>query len=201
VDTVVSEREVVFCAAHRYGAPPMSVMHEGGVFVTRTLERGSAEAADLRDLTVRLTTALGFVRGIMHTEYIRGRDDNRLFFLETAARVAGAHIAEVVEAATGVNLWREWARIETATPERPYRVPEQREGYAGSVISLARQEWPDTSAYADPEIVWRLSKRHHAGLIVASEDPQRVRTLVEAYARRFQEDFYARLPPPEKPTS
>jgi hypothetical protein len=69
------------------------------------------------------------------------------------------------------------------------------------VISLARQERPDTSAYDDPEIVWRLDKRHHAGFVVASDDPARVASLLESYARRFAEDFLATLPPPEKPTS
>ena len=106
---------------------------------------------------------------------------------------------KVVDAATGVHLWREWARLETATPEEPYRLPEVREGYAGLVLSLARQEWPDTSAYDDPEIVWRLSKRHHAGLIVASDRPERVAELVDGYAVRFQQDFLATLPPPVTP--
>jgi hypothetical protein len=69
------------------------------------------------------------------------------------------------------------------------------------VISLARQERPDTSAYDDPEIVWRLDKKPHAGLIVASADAGRVESLLDGYARRFAEDFLATLPPPEKPTS
>jgi hypothetical protein len=41
-------------------------------------------------------------------------------------------------------------------------------------MSLARQEWPDVSAYDDPEITWRLSKRHHAGLIVTAAAHARV---------------------------
>ena len=36
-----------------------------------------------------------------------------------AARVGGAYIAEVLEAATGVNLWREWARLEIAEGKVP----------------------------------------------------------------------------------
>ncbi len=36
------------------------------------------------------------------------------YFLEVAARVGGAFIADLVEHSTGVNLWREWARIEVA---------------------------------------------------------------------------------------
>ncbi len=200
VDSIVSEREVLFAVAYAYGQPPMRVSHEGGVFTTRGLEWGAPDETTLQSLNRKLVEAFGLVRGVTHAEFIKD-EEGRLFFLEIAARVGGAHIVEVVAAATGINLWAEWARIETATPERPYRLPEHRRSYAGSVISLARQEWPDTSAYDDPEIVWRLGKRHHAGLIVASHDPERVRELLDRYARRFQEDFTASLPPPLKPTS
>jgi hypothetical protein len=201
VDSIVEDGAVLFAAAFRYGRPPMAVAHEGGIFTTRMLERGSEEERRLQALNRELLRALGLVRGVTHAEFIRARDDGRLHFVETAARVGGAHIADVVEAATGANLWAEWARIETATRDRPYRLPALRSGYAGSVISLARQERPDTSAYDDPEIVWRLDKKHHAGLLVASDDPGRVASLLEGYAQRFAEDFMATLPPPEKPTS
>ena len=50
VDSIVSEREVVFSVAHQYGRPPMQVMHEGGVFTTRTVDR---ESRDWRELTDR----------------------------------------------------------------------------------------------------------------------------------------------------
>jgi hypothetical protein len=200
VDSIVAGSQVLFAAASGYGQPPFRVAHEGGVFTTRLLERGSPREVELQKLNATVLSALGLVQGVTHTEFIRGRDDGRLYFLETAARVGGAHIAEVLEFATGVNLWREWARLETATPDRPYRLPDLRTGYAGSVICLARQESPDTSAYDDPEIVWRLKKRHHAGLIVASGDPEHVKALLETYAARFHEEFTASLPPPEKPS-
>jgi len=67
------------------------------------------------------------------------------------------------------------------------------------VLSLARQEAPDTSGYTDPEIVLRIRKPHHAGLIVASETPGRVGTLLDLYVSRFQADFHASAPPPERP--
>ena len=68
----------------------------------------------------------------------------------------------------------------------------------GIVLSLARQEHPDMSAYDDPEIVMRVDKRHHAGLIVSSADEARIRTLVESYASRFYRDFHASAPAPER---
>jgi biotin carboxylase len=201
VDSIVSERKVVFAVPHMYGATPMSVAHEGGVFTTRRLSKSSSEAKALLALNRKLIAALGLVRGVTHTEFIKARDSGEFYFLETAARVGGANIAEVVEAATGVNLWREWARIEVTGEEGKYTLPRRRNHYSGIVISLARQEWPDTSAYNDKEIVWRLKKRYHAGLIVASSSAARVEALLEDYTQRFRTDFMATAPLPDKPTA
>ena len=200
VDSVVWEGEVVFSAVSKYGKPPLEVAHGGGVFLTRTVSRRSEDARSLEALNQKLVRALGLPRGVTHTEFIKS-GDGRFYFLETASRVGGANIAEVVEAATGVNLWREWARIEIAGEHGGYEVPPHREDYAGICISLARQEWPDTSQYDDPEIVFRLRKRHHVGLIVASPDPGRVEGLLQSYARRFLEDFSATLPASDRATS
>ena len=195
VDAIVSEREVVFAVAHRYGHSPMEVTYSGGISSTRTLPRASAEGQALTWLNREVIDTLGLVRGATHTEFIRGREDGRFYFLEAAARVGGAYTADVVEAATGIDLWAEWAKIEVAGGERPYVLPPHREDYAGLIISLARQEWPDTSAYTDPEIVQRLSKQYHAGLIVASPDQARVESLLDAYSERFAQDFFATAPP------
>ena len=197
IDSIVSDRQVVFVEANRYGRPPMDVLH-GGVFSTRTLHRNSAESGELDTLNRKLLAALGLVRGVSHTEFIRGRDDGRLYFLETSSRVGGAHIADVIAAATGVDLWVEWAKIEVAGEAGTYRAPGRRYDYAGVLISLARQEWPDTSAYTDPEIVMRIVKRHHAGLVVASSRSERIDELLGQYMDRFLQDFYATQPAFEK---
>jgi hypothetical protein len=192
VDAIISEKEMVFAAAHKYGRPPMSVSHEGGVFITRTLDHEGEEATKLKEINAHLMSELGMVRGVTHTEYIRSHADGRYYFLETAARVGGAHIAETVEAATGVNLWAEWAKIEVAQARKEeYQLPEIRRDYAGILVCLARQEWPDISAYREPEIVWRINKKQHAGLIVGSPDPARIEQLLDEYGRRFAQDFLA----------
>ena len=147
-----------------------------------------------------MLTTLGLVRGVAHTEFIRSAEDGRWYFLETSARVGGAYIVDVVEAATGINLWREWAKIEIAGEDGRYEPPRAKAQYAGIVLSLARQEWPDMSGYVDPEIVLRVNKRHHAGLIVASPDSERVRELVESYPARFYSEFHASAPPPARAT-
>jgi biotin carboxylase len=201
VDSIVSAGEVVFAEAHRYGKPPLDLAHGGGIFTTSTVTRGSEEEQTLLGLNRQVLGAMGLRRGVSHTEFIRGREDGQFYFLETAARVGGAHIVELVEAATGINLWAEWAKLEIARGEREYVVPDHRGDYGGLIVSLARQQWPDTSAYQDPEIVWRLNKRAHAGLIIRSHDQSRVEYLLGEYTRRFSEEFGATHPMPDKPTN
>jgi biotin carboxylase len=202
VDSITSEGQVVFTSVSGYGKPPMQVMHEGGVFTTRILDRDSDEARQLTAINARLMPAMGMVHGVNHAEYIRGREDGRFYFLEAAARVGGAFIADVIELATGVNLWREWARIEVANLRgESYRIPEPHALYAGSVLCLAKTAEPDTNMFSAPEIVLRLRKHHHAGLIVRSGDPDRIRVLLEDYAQRFASEYLATAPVPDKPTA
>jgi biotin carboxylase len=198
VDSIVYEREVVAAVPSQYGTPPFDVSHSGGVFTTRLMDSATRDARELLDLNRRLLASLGLVRGVSHSEYIRGRD-GRLVFLETSARVGGAHIADLVEAATGINMWAEWAKVEIAGGKQPYAVPSMRSDYAGLLVSLARQETPDLSGYNDPEVVWRMQKEHHAGLIVASPRKERVDELLARYTERFQHDFVATLPAAETP--
>ena len=201
VDGVVSEREVVFADAHAYGSPPLEVSHAGGVFTTRTLERDSEDAKILRVVNKELIELLGLVRGVTHAEFLKAHADGKLYFIEIAARVGGAYISDVVEHATGVNLWREWAKLEVGAGKKPYALPNPRQDYAGVIVSLARQKEPDTSAYNDPEIVYRVKKYHHAGFVLQSPDPARVGKLLDSYTRRFVADFLATQPVPDKPTS
>jgi len=202
VDSIVAEGKVVFSVAHQYGRPPMQVMHEGGVFTTRTVDRASSDWSELTALNARLAPALGMARGVTHAEYIKAHADGRFYFLEIAARVGGAFIAELVETSTGVNLWREWARLEVMSLRgEAYVLPPTFESYAGSVLCLAQTAEPDTTAFDAPEIVYRMKKHHHAGMIVKSADPQRVKELLEEYSEEFARRFLASMPPPDKPTA
>lgn len=194
--------ELLFALGHKYGQPPFETMHAGGVFSTRTLEREGEEARALLAIHADMLRALGMQTGPTHSEFIRAHEDGKFYFLETAARVGGAYIAEVAEAGSGLNPWLEWARMEVAEMrEEPYQLPQVNQDYAGSLICLARQEWPDMSAYDAPEIVYRLRKHHHAGLILRSSSAERVKNLLDDYSRRFMTDFYARVDAPAKPTA
>ena len=218
VDSIVNNGRVAFAGANRYGRPPLEVAHGGGAYVSRTVAHRSENEKELFAINRQLVKALKLDQGAAHAEFIKSDADGRFYFLEIAARVGGAYIADVLEAATGLNLWREWARIEVADAgtsrqeqsagagERPDRerglgsnkLKPRRNEYAGIVLSLSKQEHPDTSAYDDPEIVYRVKKLHHAGLIVRSKNLARVEELLTQYASRFADDFVAVVPPLEK---
>ena len=199
VDSIMWNGAVVFAVAFKYGRPPMEVSHQGGIFITRRLPDDSDEGRSLLEVNRRLQDGLGLQRGVSHTEFIRAAADGAYVFLETSARVGGAFIADTIDAATGINFWREWAKIDVAGERGDYALPPQRRDYAGVVLSLARQEEPDMSAYNDPEVVTTIRKHHHAGVIVSSRDPQRIEALIGDYTQRFYRDFFATAPPPERP--
>jgi hypothetical protein len=197
VDSIVSEREVVFAEAHGYDRPPLDVFHGGGLAISRTVPRKSEDEQALLAVNRQVVEGLGMVRGVTHAEFIKGHEDGRFYFLEIGARVGGANTVEMIEGSTGINLWREWADIEIGQGERPYSLPPRRQEYGAVILSLARQEYPDMSAYTDREIVYRLNKRHHAGLVLATPDPDRLHQLLQGYRERFEQDFFTSLPPYE----
>ncbi|RMF58633.1 MAG: ATPase [Bacteroidetes bacterium] len=194
VDAVVWDGQVLFAAAQQYGEPPLDVYQGGGVFLSRTVPHDTPEEAELLRFNRDLVAAFGLRHGVTHAEFIR--HEGRFYFLEVAARVGGAGIDRLVEAATGLNPWEAWAHVEVARARGDaYRLPPLRRDYAGLVVCLSRQPWPDLSVYDDPEVVWRLHKKHHAGLVVAAPEHARVEELLHAYAPRFAQDFLAWQPP------
>lgn len=199
VDTIIYEKEIVFALASKYGTPPFEVAHQGRVFTSKTLNSNSDDAKEVLELNKKLLNVLGLLRGVSHSEFIRA-EDGKLYFLETSARVGGANLSILVEAASGINLWREWAKIEVLNGEKEYRLPIPKNYFSGIITSLAKQKWPDLSVYNDPEVYWRLKKEYHAGIIVASPDEKRRDDLVEQYTQRFYNDFFATAKMGEKPS-
>lgn len=200
VDSLVWEGEIVFSVAHRYLQPPFNVWNDGGIFGSRSLLPEEPWTEGLHEVNREVLRAFRLARGVTHAEFIVGEADQRIYFLEVAARVGGAHLDDLIEAGSGINLWEEWARLEVAhlRGER-YAPPRARHDAAGLLLCLARQARPDLSAYRDPEVVWRLdAKAHHAGLVVQSPSPGRVAALLESYRERFSRDFLAIAPPTEK---
>jgi biotin carboxylase len=199
VDSIVWNRDVEFSIASQYSLPPFEVAHEGRVFSSRIMERGSEDEKQLQEINKQVLKSMGLFKGVSHTEFIKGEADGKFYFLETSARVGGANIAELVEAAAGINLWAEWAKLEVLSDKDSYKLPKVNKNYAGLIISLAKQEYPDLSLYNDEEIIWKMRKKYHAGFIFASPEYKRIEELQKNYIQRFYEDFFTSQPLPEKP--
>ena len=198
VDSVVSDGKVVAAGVSRYGTTPLKVSHHGGVFTSSIVPYRSAEREQLETLNRALLMAFNYQCGVSHAEFLQSDATGEFFLLEVACRVGGAYIANVLEHACNFNLWREWARLETATPEKPYKPPKLRKEFAGITLALAKTEYPDTSAFADDEIVYRVRKPHHVGLIFRSKKQKRVEELLDTYTARISDDFLAVAPVKER---
>ncbi|MCC7504810.1 MAG: ATPase [Saprospiraceae bacterium] len=201
VDALSEGGKIVFARASQYLAPPFDVAHGGGIFRSAVVPFGSKDEKQLHKATSNVMTAFGMQYSASHTEFIKSHDDGKFYFLETSSRVGGAHLAEMVEYSSGINIWYEWARLEVAvaTGEK-YNLPKINSLYAGIIVSLTRQEWPDDNQFEDPEIVWRLrNMEHHIGLIVQSEKRERILELLDNYAGQIQKDYHASAPAPKKP--
>lgn len=193
-DALTVNGKVKFCRISKYLSTPMEVAHGGGIFRSHTCTFGGADDKALQKLNAQVMKAFGMQYSASHTEFIKNNADGKFYFLETASRVGGAHLAEMVEASSGINLWKEWAKIETAKAlNKPYKLPKPQKDHAGIVVSLSRFEHPDDGSFTDTEIVWRLDKKYHIGLIVQDKKQDRVLELLDDYAKRIGSEFHAEV--------
>lgn len=195
VDCLSVGGKVVFNWSSIYLAPPFDVAHGGGIFRSATVPFGSPEQHALETISVDVLKAFGLQYSASHTEVIRSHDDGHYYFLETSCRVGGAHLADMVEASSGLNLWKEWALLETAEALGiPYSLPPLRRDYAGIVVSLSRHEWPDMTPFNAPEVVWKMQESFHVGCIVQSAERSRVLELLDQYAEVIRLGYHASAP-------
>ena len=200
VDSVVYEREVAGGGGQplRRGRP--STCRTAAACSRRSWSNAApAEDRALQAVNRAVLTALGLVRGVSHTEFIRG-DDGQWYFLETVG--AGRRRAHR-GAGRGGHRHEPVGGVGEGGDGRRQGAVRARRRCAATTPAWSRR-WPGRSgptwpAFADPEVVWRLSKRHHAGLIVASPRRERVAELVDAYARRLADDYSTYLPPGDAP--
>lgn len=192
VDSLTVDGKVVFSRVSKYLSTPFEVAHGGGIFRSHTIAFGSEDDKELQKFNKEVLQGFGLKFSASHTEFIKAHEDGQFYFLETASRVGGAHLAEMVEASSGINLWKEWAKMETAMYRKEkYKLPKVRKDHAGIVVSLAKFQHPDDSGFQDEEIVWRLRKDYHIGLIVQHKKRERVLELLDDYGRKVAEGFHA----------
>lgn len=199
VDALTSDGKIAFAKTSKYLDTPFEVAHGGGIFRSVTLESGSDDDKALQNANERVMKAFGMQYSASHTEFIKSREDGQFYFLETASRVGGAHLSDMVEFASNINLWKEWAHIEAAHGRgKKYKLPRIKKNHAGIIVSLSKYEHPDMAVFNDKEIVWKINKKHHVGLIVESPDRNRIMELLDKYAEIVKKDFHASAPAKEK---
>ena len=201
VDSISADNKTVFTRVSQYLNTPFEVAHGGGVFLSHTVTYGGEDDKALQGFNANVLKAFGMQLGASHTEFIKSKEDGQFYFLETSCRVGGAHLAEMVEIASGINLWAEWAKVETATAKGvPYKVPKTRKDYAGILVSLSRFKHPDMTVFNAPEVAWKLDKDYHVGMIIRAKKKKVVLDLLNQYSAKVAEDFHAAMPVAEKST-
>ena len=198
VDSLSLDGEIIFTRCSQYLSTPMEVSHGGGVFRSVTVPFDSKDDKALQKANTQVMKAFGMNYSASHSEFIKDHQTGEIIFLETASRVGGANLAEMVEASSGINLWREWAKIETAMARgERYELPKFEHNYSGIVISLCNHECPDTEDFNDPEIYWRMEMEHHIGFIVKADNREKIIELLDNYTQRIYDGFHASAPVPD----
>ncbi len=189
-DSIVLDGKVLFSISSRYLSTPMEISQGGGIFRSANIPYNSIDDKEIKKCNEQVLKGFGLKNGVAHSEYIKCNEDGKIYFLETSSRVGGAHLAEMIDAASDVNLWKEWATIENAKAKGlSYKLPKVKKEYAGIVLTLSKYEHPDLSAFNDEEVCFNVPLKYHAGLIVKSPKHERVLELLEDYATRLNNDF------------
>lgn len=202
VDSLTFNKEIVFTSSSKYLASPMEVSHEGGVFRSKTLGRYSDEFKALEEVNSKVLLNFGLQNGATHTEFIRGKEDGKWYFLETSSRVGGAHIPDLVEASSGINIWQEWAKIEDALLRgKNYEVSKPTGYYSGLIVALIKDKAPDYNQFECEEVVKFLPIDYHVGIVYKSNDSEKVVERLDCAAAKIHAEMLNIIPPQEKPTS
>ena len=202
VDSLMYNKEILFTSASQYLSPPMEISHEGGVFRTKTLPLYSEEYRALEKANSNILKSFGLVNGVSHTEFIRSKENGKWYFLETSSRVGGAHIPDLVEASTGINLWREWARIENALLKNTkYEIKKSTGFAAGLIVAKKKKKVPNYEKFHCDEVEKFLQLDYHIGIVYKSDSKEKIQEKLDEAALIITQEYLNILPPKTKPSS
>lgn len=202
VDSLIYNKEILFTSASQYLSTPMEISHEGGVFRTKTLPFYSEEFLALEKANSNVLKSFGLVNGVSHTEFIRSRENGKWYFLETSSRVGGAHIPDLVEASTGINLWREWARIEDALLKNTkYQIGKSTGFAAGLIVALVKDKVANYEKFQCEEVVKFIPLDYHIGIVYKSDSKEKIQEKLDEAALLITQEYLNILPPKSKPSS
>ncbi len=202
IDALVVNHELVFEQCSQYLNTPFEVAHGGGIFRSVTVTYDSADYMALAALNRDVVAAFNIKNGVVHTEAIKNKETGEFYFLETASRVGGAHLSDMVEAASGINLWAEWAKIETAAfYKKTYKVPKRKNLYAGILVTLSSQQQPSYEDFMNKDVYWTMNEEYHIGIIIKNTDRNKIMGVLDRYVTEiFEKGLHASAPAPNKPT-
>jgi hypothetical protein len=128
VDSIVSECEVKFSVVVQGGKHAQRTSPNDDVLTLGMVDRESRDAQELTAINRELAPSLGMVRGVTHSAFRRSPANGSCYFLQIGANLGGtsedgddaggsssgdsSSVDRLIETFTGVNLWREWAKLE-----------------------------------------------------------------------------------------
>lgn len=179
VESIIHQGRVVFSVVLR-----RRQLKDGAVRQIETVDRTSREWTELSALDGGVAPSLGMVRGMTESVFVWDARKGRYCFEEIAAGVGAGLTDRVVEAASGLNLWREWARLEVAHLRGENYVPS-----AWLELYGAALEWPAGSMSPDlqaEEVVerWRAGEREYA--VLRSLQRERVEAQMKTLCRLLE---------------
>lgn len=193
VDSLIANGRMVFSNFSKYMKPPFEVTSKGGIFCTGNVGRRSKDAEELTKINRKVMSSLGIRDGVSHSEYIKG-ENGEFYFLETSSRMAGAHIPTMIEAATGINFWKEWARVETAHLHgEKYVVPVPERHYAGLLLALTSEFKPDISPFINDQFYKEVYKDYHIGVVYRADHPDLLNATIENAMNYIRKNLLVKL--------
>lgn len=114
IDSLTADGRVVFSAVSPYGAASSEGNEAGELLSVAPKPSSNAEIERLRRANTALLSGMRMARGVTHTEFLLSKATGEFYFMETAASVDDRCVANMMQETHGLDLWREWARLEVA---------------------------------------------------------------------------------------
>lgn len=199
VDSIVFQSKIQYSQVSKYLQTPIEVVQSGGIFRTVTLTPRDSLLKAAMKINEQLVQSFGLKYSVSHAEFIYNEKDKQFYFVEIACRVGGAHISDMVFAASHINLWEEWARIEDhSLKDLSYKLPKIKRLQAGLIISLSKSKKPDYSALDTDGLAWTLQKDYHIGMIYVDPNADTVLKKIETATEVIKSNYYTTMPQSDK---
>jgi hypothetical protein len=199
VDSIIFQSKIQYSQVSKYLQTPIEVVQTGGIFRTVTLTPRDPLLKAAMKINEQLIQSFGLKYSVSHAEFIYSEKDKRFYFVEIACRVGGAHISDMVQAASHINLWAEWARIEDhSLKSLNYKLPKIKRLQAGLIISLSKVKKPDYSHFDKIGLDWELQKDYHVGVIYVDPDEKVVLKKIEAATEVIKSKYFTTVPQSDK---